>query len=225
MKREEKEKIIFNWLQNDPRLSIYAEIYKGAVVLLDNKIPGYINFVAHAGRELMNGLPQTVKGIKRQQVQYKYLVKNIEKQWDCNWKSKSKKIPSKSDFDEGKIIRDDSDNGHFIPNDLCDQITNLVEEHREGCTRSKESDELFFTTFLDYKDKKNISKEFLEEWNKAKKYFLKRTHLREKAFDRSVSFEIKKHFEILNEFLYIAANGEYKRKMEEINEILEATNN
>ena len=223
MKLKEKEDSIFNWLQDDLQLSIYAEIYKGAVVLLNNEIPGYINFVAHAGRELMNGLPQTVKGIERKQVQYKYLVNNIEKQWKNDWRKRSEKI--KYDLrNKDKKIKNEAD-GHLIPFDICIKINKLVEEHKKGCTRSEESDGLFFTTFLDYKDKKNISKEFLEEWNKTKKYFLKRTHLREKAFDKSVSFEIKKHFEILNEFLYIAANGEYKRKMEEINEILEATNN
>ena len=50
------------WLNVTLALPGYAEIYKGALLLLKWKPPGFVTFVAHAGREIMNGLGPTFSG-------------------------------------------------------------------------------------------------------------------------------------------------------------------
>ena len=50
------QQTVFDWLNEDLELPVYAEAYKGALDILNNKSPGYITFVSHACRDLMNGL-------------------------------------------------------------------------------------------------------------------------------------------------------------------------
>lgn len=40
----------------------YAELYKGAVIILYENPPGYVRFVSHAVRDLMNGMAAAKKG-------------------------------------------------------------------------------------------------------------------------------------------------------------------
>ncbi|WP_155523970.1 hypothetical protein [Nodosilinea nodulosa] len=61
---------VYDWLNHDLALPVFAEAYKGASILIDQKPAGYVSFVAHAGRDLMNRLASTVKGIKSERVQY-----------------------------------------------------------------------------------------------------------------------------------------------------------
>ena len=56
-----KQKVVFNWLNEQLRLPVYADVYKAAVDLLAKKSPGYITLVSHAGRDFMNELAATVK--------------------------------------------------------------------------------------------------------------------------------------------------------------------
>ena len=39
----ENQQTVFNWINDDLELPVYAEAYKGALDLLNNKSPGYIN--------------------------------------------------------------------------------------------------------------------------------------------------------------------------------------
>ena len=57
------QQTVFDWLNSKLQLPVFAELYKGALYLLDKKSAGYITFVSHAGRDLMNRLAATVNGI------------------------------------------------------------------------------------------------------------------------------------------------------------------
>ena len=57
------QQTVFDWINDDLELPVYAEVYKGALDLLNKKSPGHISFASHAGRDLMNGLASAVKGI------------------------------------------------------------------------------------------------------------------------------------------------------------------
>ena len=75
---------VYDWLDSKVEwkggrgLPIYAEVYKGALHLLKTKPPGYITFVAHAGRELMNGLAPTFAPASSGQVQYYQHVNKLQ---------------------------------------------------------------------------------------------------------------------------------------------------
>ena len=70
------------WLtRNAPSL---AELYEGAVRLLfELRLPGYSRFVAHAVREIGNGLPSAISGsTSRKQLPYKDRLDVIVEKWE-----------------------------------------------------------------------------------------------------------------------------------------------
>ena len=204
-----EQQTVFNWLNNELQLPVYAEAYKGALDLLDKKSPGYITFVSHAGRELMNGLPQI--NTDRRQVQYANLVDELQKDWKDEWGARGiNKIGS-------------AENGHLIPYEICERIQDLIDQHRDGRLRASAADNLFFINFLGYDVYGNVPRNLLQEWRAARKWFAAHTHLREKEFEMmAVSSEVKRHFQTLDDLLYNAASSELER-IRSINEILEET--
>lgn len=202
-----EQQTVFDWLNDELELPVYAEAYKGALNLLDKKAPGYITFASHAGRDLMNGLAQL--GSDRQQVQYANLVDELQKDWKDEW---------------GIVNKiDNAENGHLIPYGVCGKIQNLIDEHRAGRLRASEAGILFFINFLDYADEAEIPRNFLTEWKDARQWFLAHAHLREGEFEMDASTEVERHFQTLDDLLYNAASTELER-LRRINEILEETN-
>lgn len=202
---------VYEWLNDSLSLPVFAEAYKGAVFLLSQKPSGYISFVAHAGRDLMNRLASTVVGIKSEHVQYQQHIDQLQSDWKDEWRFSDDLSP--------EVI----ENGHLIPIHVCQRITTLIEEHKSGRIRSSEADGLFFSTFLDYSDKDKIPSNFLSEWKAAKKWFLGHAHLREQSFRTETDGDLVKHFKCLDSYLYIAASSQYER-LKALNEILESTN-
>ena len=207
----QEQQRIFGWLEDKLRLTIFAEAYKGALFLLNEKPPGYITFVAHVGRELMNSLARTCLGIGSSQVQYVQHVDKIQNVWKDHWGA------------QGFTTSDDSPEGHLIPHDICQKVKDMIEDHKAGRIRSDDADMLFFSTFLDYSDKDRIPKNFLSDWKAAKEWFLKHAHLRDNEFSIDASSEVVRHVKTLDELLYVAASSEFER-IKGIHDILEETN-
>ena len=206
-----EQRNVFNWLKDKLQLPVFAEIYKGALHLLNEKPPGYITFVAHAGRDLMNRLAATVSGVKAGKVQYEQHVDGFQDEWKNEWGAKGfNKIST-------------TENGHLIPYDTCQKVKNLIDEHKKGRLRSSEADNLFFATFLAYEDREKIPQNFIKEWKAAKKWFMAHTHLRKGGFDGDTPSEVVRHFQTLDGLLHVAASSEFKR-IKGIHEILEETN-
>ena len=208
----ERQQTVFDWINDDLELPVYAEAYKGALDLLSKKSSGYITFVSHAGRDLMNGLVSAVKSIGRQQVQYVQLVNDFKDDWRSEWGGE--------EFD---TIEDNHENGHLIPNEICKKIKKLVDEHKEGRLRSEDRESSFFTTFLDYPDKESIPGNLSQEWRSARRWFVEHAHLREGEFEIQESDEVERHFRNLDSFLYAAAGSELEQ-LRSIHEILEEAN-
>lgn len=191
----EKQQKIYEWLNSKLLLPVYAEAYEGAVHLLKEKPPGYITFVSHAGRDIMNSLARTVAGIRTSKVQYEHLVDKIK--WRDEWHG------------QGLSSSQHQGDGHVIPYDICKMVMNLIEKHKEGQSRSQRTVDLFFDTFLGYSDRNKVPN--IKKWKKTKDFFMGNTHLREKSFSEEELSKVKEHFETLEEFLYIAATSEYSR--------------
>jgi hypothetical protein len=209
LKKEQQR--VYEWLNDDLSLPVFAEAYKGAAILLNQKPAGYVSFVAHAGRDLMNRLASTVAGIKSEQVQYMQLVDKIQDNWRDEWRFSNELAPEVAE------------KGHLIPIDVCQSIYTLIDKHKSGSMRSAEADGLFFSTFLDYSDKEKIPDNFLSEWKAAKKWFVGHAHLRGEPFRERSACDLLKHFNCLDGYLYIAASSQYDR-LKDLNEILDATN-
>jgi hypothetical protein len=202
---------VYDWLNDDLSLPVFAEAYKGAAIFLEQKPSGYISFVAHAGRDLMNGLASTVANIKSGRVQYQQRIDELQSHWREEWRLSNELSPEAA---EG---------GHLIPICVCQKISTLIDEHKSGRMRSSEANGLFFSTFLDYSDIERIPKNFLLEWKHAKDWFLRHVHLRGKPFDEKTNDDLAMQFKCLEGYLYIAASSQYDR-LRNLNEILEATN-
>lgn len=202
---------MYEWLKDKLGLPVFADAYKGAVFLLCQKPAGYVSFVAHAGRDLMNRLASTVEGIKSEQVQYHQHIDKLQDCWQEEWRLSEDLSP--------EVV----EKGHFIPIQVCQKITTLVEDHKSGRIRSSEADGIFFSTFLDYSDKDRIPSNFLSEWKAAKEWFRSHAHLRKESFRDEIDGELSKHFNCLDGYLYIAASSHYER-LKVLDEILETTN-
>lgn len=207
----ENQQIVFNWLNDKLQLPVFAEAYRGALDLLDRKSSGYITFVSHAGRDLMNGLAATVKGIESQQDQQRNRLDELQNHWKNEWGT------------EGINKEGDSENGHLIPYRVCEQVKNLIDAHKAGRLRASDKDNLFFTAFLDYADKERIPQNFVKEWRGARRWFQAHVHLRKPDFRQNAPSEVAMHFRNLDNFLYVAASSEFER-IRGIHEILEETN-
>src|SRR5437762_11006012 len=72
---------IYRWLR-DKGAPSFAETYKGAVINLHNRYPGYVRCVCHNVRDVINGLPAQIVGLKRPRVEYVELVGDLGSQWD-----------------------------------------------------------------------------------------------------------------------------------------------
>ena len=202
---------VFDWLNDKLQLPVFAEPYKGALHLLNEKPPGYITFVAHAGRDLMNRLAATVSNVQSDRVQYQQYLDGLQNEWKEEWRAEGF-----NNINTGK-------NGHLIPFNTCQKVKDLIDEHKRGRLRSSEADDLFFTTFLAYEDKEKIPPNFLREWKAAKEWFRAHAHLRKKEFDEDAPSKVTKHFQVLDGLLYVAASSEFER-IKGIHEILEETN-
>jgi hypothetical protein len=168
---------------------VYAEAYKGALDLLDKKVAGYITFVSHTGRDLMNGLASDAVGITQPRVDYVDFVGKFADNWKNEWGGEGFDTPEDSDG-----------NGHLIPNEICKKIKDLVDEHKAGRLRAEEKSSLFFTTFLDYQDKESIPVHLSREWRNAIRWFLGHAHLREKEFETQALMKWKGIFKTLITF-------------------------
>jgi hypothetical protein len=205
------QKRVYEWLNDDLSLPAFAEAYKGASILLNQKPAGYVTFIAHAGRDLMNCLASTVAGIKSERVQYQQHIDKLQGDWQDEWR------------DSNELSLEVAEKGHLIPIHVCQRISTLIDEHKSGRVRSSEDDGLFFRTFLDYSDIDKIPDNFLLEWKAAKDWFLKHVHLRKKIFHANTDTNLAKHFNCLEGYLHIAASSQYDR-LKDINEILDTTN-
>ena len=235
-----RQQAVFNWLNDELDLPVYADAYKGALDFLNRTPPGYITFVSHVGRDFMNQLAETVRkmnsarmdnasrlsvqGIKPKRVNYVKRVNELQEAWDDKW-GKDRRGEEESQSEPAQILEEtaDSEFAHLIPFETCERIQQLIDEHKAGNQRALKKGVLFFTTFLDYAAKEKIPKNLLDEWEAAREWFEKHNHLREGRFDQVKSCKVKKHFRMLDDSLYVAASTEIER-LGEINEILEETN-
>ena len=209
----ERQQTVFDWLNNNLERPVYAAAYKGALDILNKKSAGYITFVSHAGRDLMNGLASAAIGISGAPVvQYIQRVNDFTDEWKDEWGGGGY-----------NTIEDNNENGHLIPNEICKKIKTLIDEHIEGRLRAEEVDSSFFSTFLDYPDEESIPEDLSQEWEQAIKWFRGHAYLRENAFSIETYDEVEKHFQNLDSLLYAAAASEIEQ-LRNIHEILDKAN-
>ena len=157
----------------------------------------------------MNGLARL--GTGREQVQSANRLDKLQNHWEDEWGT------------AGVDNMDNPENRYLIPYEVCEQIQDLIDEHRAGRLRPSEAAILFFSNFLDYAYAKEIPQNLLTEWMNTREWFMRHAHLRDSAFEMDASTEVERHFQTFDDLLYNAASSELER-IRSINEILEETN-
>ena len=206
-----RQQQIYEWINDKLGLPVYADIFGGAAVFLNQRPPGYVTFVAHAGRDIMNGLARAFRGDERKRVDYVHHLNNIAPYWDDRWGSLS------------GFSTTEEPSHHEIPHDICAKLQSLMDDHKRGQDRNEETNEIFFATFLRYDDRKKIPVNFLNEWKNARKWFQGHAHTRKSILGSEVNAQLAKHFQALENFLYVAASSQYQR-IRGLDEILDETN-
>lgn len=213
-----RQQCIYEWIYDKLQLPAYADVFRGAAILLNQRSPGYVTFVAHAGRDIMNGLARTVRGDKRQQVQYVEHLDKIAKNWNDQWGGSSGFSTS-----EELSHHDSGSSHHEIPHTVCGMLQKLIDEHKRGRDKREESNDVFFSTFLRYKDKDRIPENFMREWKDAKNWFQKYAHIGKDISGAEMEAQAEKFFTFLESMLHVAASSQYER-IGGIDEILDETN-
>ena len=235
-----RQQTVFNWLNDELNLPVYADAYKGAIDCLNRKPAGYITSVSHVGRDLMNELAATVQEMqsaptdgdlnaseKRSEgahVDYPELVDELLHDWKDEWGRE--KIAHAEFQPNHDVMPDESasiQNGYVIPRETCKKIQKLIDAHRAGHQRDLDKGVLFFTSFWGYVHEEEIPADLFKDWKDAKRWFGAHNHLRKGNFSKKKSCDVQRHFRMLDELLYIAATSTYER-IKEIYEILEETN-
>lgn len=204
----ERQSNIYEWINDTHQLPVYAEIYKLAVTLINQKPPGYVTFVAHAGREIVNGLASEISGRVRKQVQYAQCLDKISGKWEDQWGA--------------SMLDSEPPDHHEIPYDICVDIRALIDEHK-GKAKAEDYDLLSLSIFLGYNDMSLIPPNFTKEWKAARMGFLEYTHIRKNKISDDDAAELVGHFRVLETYLSISATSQYGR-IGELDEILEQTN-
>ena len=202
---------VLEWLSVTLALPVYAEVYQGALFLLKCKPPGFVTFVAHAGREIMNGLGPTISGDQRNQVQYVQHVSKLQNDWKDEWTGRGFMTPG------------DPTGGHTIPYDVCQIVRDLVDDHKKGRARANRPESIFFGELLDYESLERVPRNFVREWRNIKAGFLKSAHLGDAAYAEAAASDIERHFHTLDGLLYVAASTEFER-LRGLHDILEQAN-
>ena len=212
-----EQQVVFNWINEELDLPVFAEAYGTAIHSLNAKTPGYITIVAHVGRDIANFLARTVAGTAGGRVQYEQLTEAVKKKWKDEWGGLG------IDSREVEIGESDDAGGHLVTFEACAKVIELLVEHDAGAERNDLNSYLFFRTFLDYDDIDRIPGNLIDEWKEARSWFVKCAHCRKRPFSIDEQLKTENHFQTLQSMLYAAASSAYER-IKGMNEILEDTN-
>jgi hypothetical protein len=210
---------IYDWMATNG-LESYAQLYKGAVVNLYEKTPGYVRFVAHAVRDMTNGMAAYKLGRERSQVPYVHLVGDLQMQW------LAEKLPAGSE-----TLTPDETPDHLaasqkleISSEVTAKIQYLLGKHEEGRRRSEESPFLFFEAFLPNQvARKQIPQAHREMWKELQNWFRSHCHENGKLPSTEVTSRIEEQFNKLEKIILTVADR-FTNTIKNVDEILDKAN-
>ena len=204
----------------DNNLQSYADLYKGAVTNLYEKIPGYVRFVAHAVRDLTNGMAACKLGRDRQQVQYVQLVGDLLQVWEVHGLPKGSETLTVSDVGAAPTPALTL----TVPGKVVTQIQTLLREHEAGRSRKNESPYLFFEAFLPNATGRDaLPDAYPDLWKNLKDWFTAQCHEGGHSPDTDVVGKIEGKFEQL-EVILLSVADRYTNTINKVDEILEEAN-
>jgi hypothetical protein len=214
---EERQKL-FEWIKANGSES-FADIYKGGVFNLFEKTPGYVRFVAHAARDLMNGMAAHKLGLERQQVQYAQLVEKLKLAFD------SIHLIRPSLMEAKPLLETTTTNSEVsIPVQVMEKIEILLQEHARGSDRQSKSPYRFFQAFVSGPDDmKEAAEAFAKTWLNLQEWFKGAAHENGQLPSVKRLNDLQGKFQQL-ESIMLAVADHYQNTIKRIDEILDQAN-
>ncbi len=200
--------------------SSFAAIYKGAVINLCEKNPGYLRFVSHAVRDIMNGMAPFKLRLERKQVQYVDIVGKLH----VLWLEKSLPLRAPSPI-EGQPIPDTPELTTEVPvgGAVLEQIQVLIEAHADGRKRNDDSASNFVQAFSQNPTKTPVPESFAITWQELHKWFRRRAHENGNSPSAEEIALLESKF-VQFELLLLSFGDKYQHSLGRLDEILEEAN-
>ena len=217
---QDREKL-FEWITTNGSAS-FADLYKGAVFNLFERTPGHVRFVAHAARDLMNGMPAHKLGRKRQRVQYSQLVSGLKRACDD---AGLKRLDTPTIVATPLPESPSAPSEVSIPAKVMEKVWVLLEEHDTGSKRQNQSPYLFFEAYVTGSDDmRHAADAFAETWLTLQRWFQESAHEGGSPPSAERLSNLQSKFEQL-ESIILAVADRYRNTIERIDEILDQANN
>ena len=151
----------------------FAELYEGAVTLLHTKPPAYVRFVAHAVRDIINGLPAQITGSERRREQYESLVDNLMEAWDRERLPRSLTISApQAEKVDGEPLP-----GVRLSRRLTKLILRVFDEREQGKVRRENNPYIFFEVCApENRERRDLLRPLVAEWVVLHREFQQLTH-------------------------------------------------
>jgi hypothetical protein len=211
---------IYEWIVSQG-LQSFAETYQGAVYILYERVPGYVRFVAHSARDLMNGMAPCKLGLKRQQVKYQDLVEGLRIAWAAATLPKGPEVLHRDQ--DLSDCRDTAVDSH-VPKQIVACVHHLLGEHEKGRLRSNQTPNLFFEAFLP--PRKGVNQPdaaFIKVWKGLHKWFQNACHESGKPPTLEIVQQLESKF-VQFEQIVLSVADRYRNTVKRLDEILDEAN-
>jgi hypothetical protein len=202
------------WLsRNAPSL---AELYQAALIQLRDRPPGYFRLVAHAVREIGNGLPQWVAGVERPgRLDHTSRLDAIIVIWQ-------KSGLLQDTFGEAELP--DAHVAFSIPGDAARAVIQLLNDHLAARLRPAEFAQRLFTGAApENAEFESALEPVLKQWVSTIRWFVGNAHDNGRCDHESDHDELVRRFDLFEKGLMAVVRGFYST-IEELDAILEDTN-
>lgn len=210
-----------DWLRrNAPSL---AELYEGAVELaFGRRLPGWTRLVSHSVREIRNGLPRAIAGLKGgRSVDYKTWADDFAAAWEAAGLGSDGEIPSSVFATDGKVPGSPN---VAIPPALARMLATFVKQHNLVREKPKEAASRLFSE-IDEKNQEqsDMLRLIIDRWMQATEWFVRRVHDSGKTDEDIEVSELRTHFTTFEHALGAVVN-EFFTTLKELDEVLEDAN-
>ena len=206
-----KRRELLNWFRANA--ASLAEAYEGAVVmLLDDRFPGRVHFIAHAVRDISDRLIYVLDPQKpASRVQYEQDVTEIAALW-----RKPEGVDSRTDDLQTEPVT--------IGSRVAAMIDHLVDAHRRRSERLSHYELLFrFLMMRNESSSVYVNERLAQDFKKVRQWFMDLTHLRVGAPPCVDEAELQSKFGAFEGMLHSFV-GDFFTGTRELDEILRQAN-
>jgi hypothetical protein len=209
---------IYDWMRENNLLS-FAALYVGVVTVIHQRTPGFVRFVGHAVRDMMNGMAAIKLNLhSRRQADYVKLVDGILLPWTKHGVPRSfARVSSETPNGETAV----SSETFSVPIAVVSAIHDLLDKHESARARSNQSVYLFFEAFIDAAQEPTAA--HVTAWKDLHAWFQQKCHDNGTLPDQELEQETEKKFCEL-ESIFLTVADRHKNTITRLDEILDQAN-